>query len=316
MTEIAAPIVGPVALMDDVQLDEYVQALLPLELDADRAALSILLVERHKRCRADEGWAWVRDCETLYLLATHTFTASWKCGCGFEYSQYRGIEELDIPPFTPLESLPEDFVCPNCLEGRLDDFQPAEREPLWRKYAQGPGWTWSAFAMDTLDMSPGSASARKRVWEIFHVILGWPVDMLLRAGPGRLGLAVGEMGRTLPQGGDPALASQLLGTELPETAAADALALVEVKQEPAAWGLVWVYLKDKRRARDLAEGRTPSVRFRAEELRGKRGDDLGFVVETWFDDLHYVVGNFVWDEKLPAEVRDIFRDNLLEKLRK
>jgi len=58
------------------------------------------------------------------------------------------------------------------------------------------------------------------------------------------------------------------------------------------------------------------VRFQAEELHGKGGEDVGFTVETWFDDLAYVVGSFVWDEKLPAEVKDIFKDNLLEKLRK
>lgn len=319
MTEALTVVTAPLALgeMDDAQLDESLQVLIPSMRDADRYALALLLVERHKRCRADEGWAWLRDCETLYFLATHTFIASWICGkCGFEYWWHAGLAELGIPPFTPLEDLPSDFVCPRCMDATLADFQVGTQEPLWRKYAQDAAWTWAAFAMDTLDMSPGSASSRKRVWEIFYVGLGWGVDLLLRAGPGRLGLAVGEMARGLPQGGDPVLAAMLLGTDVPETAAGTALALVETKQEPAIWMLVWDYIKDKKRARDIAEGRTPSVCFRAEELRGEGGGDLGFTVKTWFDELPYVVGRFVWDEKLPAEVRDIFKDNLLTKLGK
>jgi len=303
--------------MDDIQLDENIQVLIPSMRDGDRTALALLLVERHERCRTDEANAWLKDCETLYFLATHTFIASWICGkCGYEYWLHEGQPELDIPPFTPLEDLPSDFVCPQCAETALADFQTGVREPIWRKYAQAPNWTWSAFAMDTLDMSPGSASARKRTWEIFHIGLGWPVDMLLRAGPGRLGLAVGEMARTLPQGGDPVLAAKLLGTGTPKTAAADALALVEVKQEPDSWGLVWDYLKAKRRARDAAEGCLPSVKFQVEELHGTDGEDRGVTVEAWLNELIYEVGTFVWNEGLSVKVRDIFKLNLLEKLGK
>lgn len=320
MTELARPASAPIALggMNDEQLDENVQALIPSLRDADRTALALLLVERHKRCRTDEAWAWIKDCETLYFLDSHTFVASWICGkCGFEYWWGAGVPEWDIPPFTPIEDLPDDFTCPRCMEATLEDFQTGVQEPLWRKYAQSPTWTWAAFAMDTLDMSPGAASARKRTWEVYHVGLGWSVEALRLAGPSRLGLAVGEMGRSLRQGGDPELTTLLLGGPvLSEQPTQSGLELVEVHRKPATWYEVWDYVKAKRRAREVAEGKTPSVLFRIEELYNKKGDDLGFAVKVWYDDLSHIVGTFVWDGDLQPDLREIFKENLLTKLRK
>ncbi|WP_409422637.1 rubredoxin [Pseudaeromonas sp. ZJS20] len=39
----------------------------------------------------------------------------WQCEvCGFIYDEAHGLPEDGIPPDTPLESLPEDWECPEC----------------------------------------------------------------------------------------------------------------------------------------------------------------------------------------------------------
>lgn len=309
----------PIALgeLEDVQLDEYVQALLPSELDADRTALSIFLVERHKRCASDEQWAWIRDCETLYFLATTTFESKWRCPCGVEYSWLEGLPDWDIPPFISIEDLPPDFVCPKCLVTVFADFQACEREPLYRKYAQDAKWTWSSFAMETLNMSPGSASARKRVWEVYHVGLGWTVEMMMRAYRSCMGLAVGEMARSLPEGGDPKLFTLLLGgAARPLLADGDGQQEQEAEVAPASWYETWDYLKEKRREREAEDGIDPPLSFSVEELRSKQGEDLGITVTAWIDELAYTVGTFMWDKGLQPDLKGVFKESLLEKLQK
>ena len=307
----------PLGEIEDAQLDGYINALLPSQHDADLAALSVMLVERQRRCSTDEQSAWLRSCETLYLLATITFESKWHCPCGFEYSWRDGLPDLDIPPHTPLQELSDDFVCPRCLEATRNDFQACEHQPLYMRYAQDNRWTWSAFAMDTLNMSPGSASARKRTWEVYHVGLGWSVGMMRLAYKSCLGIAVAEMARSLPQGGDPELAILLLGDS------PDMLLLgdggdsngggEEVARPPASWYEVWEHVQARRREREAAEGMAPPMRFKAEELRGDGGEDVGFSVTAWQDDLPYNIGRFTWDKGLKPEMRDIFKPKLSER---
>lgn len=39
----------------------------------------------------------------------------WKCSvCGYVYDPEAGDPDSNIPPHTPFEKLPEDWVCPVC----------------------------------------------------------------------------------------------------------------------------------------------------------------------------------------------------------
>jgi len=56
---------------------------------------------------------------------------SWRTGmqrfvcvvCGYVYDPDLGDEEGGIPPGTPFDDLPDDWVCPVCGAG-LEDFEP------------------------------------------------------------------------------------------------------------------------------------------------------------------------------------------------
>lgn len=39
-------------------------------------------------------------------------------GCGYEYNPAEGDPDNDIAPGTLFEKLPEDWVCPECAEGK------------------------------------------------------------------------------------------------------------------------------------------------------------------------------------------------------
>ena len=44
-----------------------------------------------------------------------------KClNCGEVYDEAQGIPDLDIPPGTRWEDLPEDFLCPQCASDKRD----------------------------------------------------------------------------------------------------------------------------------------------------------------------------------------------------
>lgn len=48
----------------------------------------------------------------------------YKCPtCDYVYDPEVGDPEADIPPGTPFEDLPEDWVCPDCGE-RKEEFEP------------------------------------------------------------------------------------------------------------------------------------------------------------------------------------------------
>lgn len=46
--------------------------------------------------------------------------------CGWVYDPGVGIPDMDIPPGTPFEDLPDDFVCPECAAGK-EDFELLEK---------------------------------------------------------------------------------------------------------------------------------------------------------------------------------------------
>jgi rubredoxin len=44
---------------------------------------------------------------------------SWRCEvCGYIYEPAQGDPDGGIPPGTPFESLPEDWLCPICAAGK------------------------------------------------------------------------------------------------------------------------------------------------------------------------------------------------------
>jgi rubredoxin len=49
------------------------------------------------------------------LLAEETKMQKWKCKvCGYIYDPEKGDPDGNIPPGTPFEKLPDDWVCPVC----------------------------------------------------------------------------------------------------------------------------------------------------------------------------------------------------------
>jgi rubredoxin len=38
----------------------------------------------------------------------------YECPCGYIYDPVEGYIEMNIPPETPFEDLPDDWVCPKC----------------------------------------------------------------------------------------------------------------------------------------------------------------------------------------------------------
>jgi len=50
----------------------------------------------------------------------------WECMiCGYVYDPEIGDPDSGIPPGTPFEELPDDWVCPECGASK-DEFQPVE----------------------------------------------------------------------------------------------------------------------------------------------------------------------------------------------
>ena len=50
----------------------------------------------------------------------------WQCiVCGWIYDEAEGCEYEDIPPGTPWEDVPDDFICPECGVGK-EDFEMIE----------------------------------------------------------------------------------------------------------------------------------------------------------------------------------------------
>lgn len=48
----------------------------------------------------------------------------WVCTrCGYIYDPEKGDPEHGIPPGTPFESLPDDWICPICYASK-DEFDP------------------------------------------------------------------------------------------------------------------------------------------------------------------------------------------------
>lgn len=43
--------------------------------------------------------------------------------CGYEYNPEEGDPDSDIPPGTPFENLPDDWVCPVCGADK-EEFEP------------------------------------------------------------------------------------------------------------------------------------------------------------------------------------------------
>ena len=51
-------------------------------------------------------------------------TQTYLCtGCGYIYDPKKGDPENNIPPGTPFEDLPDDWLCPICYLGK-DEFDP------------------------------------------------------------------------------------------------------------------------------------------------------------------------------------------------
>ena len=58
-----------------------------------------------------------------YKLKKNDMT-KFKCPCKYTYDPEKGDPKQNIPPGTPFEELPEDFVCPVCGVGK-DQFSEA-----------------------------------------------------------------------------------------------------------------------------------------------------------------------------------------------
>jgi len=65
-------------------------------------------------------------------------------------------------------------------------------------YPVPPAATWAAFCIRHLKMSPGQASALKRIWETYVVQCGYTPAELQVAGKGKLTAAAAEVDRGLP----------------------------------------------------------------------------------------------------------------------
>jgi|AntAceMinimDraft_5_1070358.scaffolds.fasta_scaffold00753_15 rubredoxin len=50
---------------------------------------------------------------------------TYRCpGCDYTYDEKQGDVHEGYPPGTAFESLPEDFVCPDCAVRSKEDFEP------------------------------------------------------------------------------------------------------------------------------------------------------------------------------------------------
>lgn len=52
--------------------------------------------------------------------------SKWRCMlCGYVYDPDEGDPDNDVPPGTPFEDLPEEWVCPDCGASK-EDFEELE----------------------------------------------------------------------------------------------------------------------------------------------------------------------------------------------
>jgi rubredoxin len=52
--------------------------------------------------------------------------SKWRCNlCGYIYDPEEGDPDNNVPPGTPFEDLPEEWVCPDCGAGK-EDFEELE----------------------------------------------------------------------------------------------------------------------------------------------------------------------------------------------
>ncbi len=242
----------------DKGLDEGISILLvESKGPADRDLLANLLVERHYRARADESGAWLKDCESLWLLATEVYTDE------------RG-----------------------------------ETLPLWTKFVPDGTWTWGSFALDILQMPASTATARKRIWEVYRKRLCWTPEVLARIGPSRLGVAVAEVERSLDDGqSDDELEGLLLGDGS--------------GRDNAEWKEVWMHVQEKGDERRRLAGKPVRVKLEPKfVLDEATGESLSFELTSWYNDLIYQLGTFTWNVKLPEDVKVILEGALMDALRR
>jgi len=58
------------------------------------------------------------------LLNEEVTMKKWECTvCGYVYDPAKGDPDANIPPGTPFEELPDDWVCPDCGSSK-DMFEP------------------------------------------------------------------------------------------------------------------------------------------------------------------------------------------------
>jgi hypothetical protein len=145
---------------------------------------------------------------------------------------------------------------------------------LAQKAASNPHYEWNYFCESRLGIGTNTASARKRVWEVFVVIYGWPRSDLLIAGSAKLQQAAsyaekcwnkqGKIDHTLERllRGDPHTCSECFGYvdyddekpgACPECGNSPYAGI-----EPGSFGQVRAYIKE---AQDMAKERDDEVMF-------------------------------------------------------
>jgi len=86
--------------------------------------------------------------------------------------------------------------------------ESGELQPKWRvtplvkgedgEYHLPSAETWEEYCLVHLGMHFSTASAYKRIWEVYVERLGWGLDDLVRAGKSKLAASVGEVARQYP----------------------------------------------------------------------------------------------------------------------
>jgi len=73
---------------------------------------------------------------------------------------------------------------------------------LWQLFAPDPDWSWNDFCLDILEMEPRRANQRARVWEVYRIRLGLPLEFLTTLGRSKLLAALGSLRRSLEPGNE------------------------------------------------------------------------------------------------------------------
>lgn len=163
---------------------------------------------------------------------------------------------------------------------------------LAQRARDNPRYEWAWFCAERLGINPGTASARKRAWQVFAVIYGWTREEMERAGRGRLQQAASYAERCWKRRGemDDKLRELLLGEphiclacgdwvsyegETPE----DCPACGEEYRElgPASFGLVARYVQEQK---EREKARRDSENDYTFALSGEEGAGE-FNVLTW-----------------------------------